>query len=105
TPGLEMRTGTPPTDFCSVTRAELFGPAPLAASAFSLCTTAGGFGTPGDCSMGGLAPANTLVPPRVIAREAVSRLFISARQWEEFRRRCGHTNHQERRNSIRVLRE
>ena len=28
--------------------------------------------------MGGLAPANTLVPSRVIAREAVSRLFISS---------------------------
>src|SRR4249919_2159807 len=79
-----MRTGTPPTDFCSVTRPELFGPAPLSASAFSLCITAGGVGTPADCSMGALAPANTLVPPRVIAREAVSRLFISARQWEDF---------------------
>src|SRR5947207_4111150 len=79
-----MTTGTPPTYFCSVTRAELFGPAPLSASAFSLCTIAGGVSAPGDCSMGGLAPANTLVPPRVIATEPISRLFISARQWEEF---------------------
>ena len=34
--------------------------------------------------MGALAPANTLVPPRVIAREPISRLIILARQWEEF---------------------
>ena len=33
--------------------------------------------------MGGLAPANTLVPPRVIAREPISRLIISGRQREE----------------------
>jgi hypothetical protein len=30
---------------------------------FSLYTIDGDVGTPGDCSMGGLAPANMLVPP------------------------------------------
>src|SRR6476646_9490213 len=79
-----MRTGTPPIDFCSVTRAELFGSAPLPASAFSLSTIAGGVGPPGECSMGGLAPANTPVPARVIAKKLISRLIISARQWKEF---------------------
>src|SRR5437867_13232794 len=79
-----MRTGTPPTDFCSVTRAELFGPARPSASAFFLCSIAGSVGSPGDCSVGALAPRSTLVPPRMSAREPISRLIILGRQREEF---------------------
>src|SRR5436305_15188247 len=79
-----MRTGTPPTDFCSVTRAELFGPARPSASVFFLCSIAGSVGSPGDCSVGALAPRSTLVPPRMSAREPINRFIILARQWEEF---------------------
>ena len=66
-----------------MTRAELFKPA-LAGSALSSRIITGRGARFEASSEGALVPASTLVLPKMIAREPVSRLIISAREWEDF---------------------